>query len=261
MKAIILAAGRGTRLAPYTNARPKCLVEIDGVSLLARQSLVLSKCGLTDVTVVAGYLAEQIESLGYKTIRNPNYETTNMVASLGLVDWSDFLDDDLVISYGDVIHHPYIVSRLMAETADVVVPIDLRFREYWHYRFEQPLLDLETLKLDRDKFIIDIGGVPDSYEGIEGQYMGLLKLSSDAVNRLSLQYKQFLSGGAISINGRSYETAYMTDLLMDWIVDGVKVASLPCDRDWLEVDTVSDLLLPLTSQRANNILLDCAPAK
>ena len=82
IKALILAAGQGTRLRPLTDNKPKCLVELCGTSLLERQAKVLRECGIDDICVAAGYRAEQIRELGFRTIENPKYETTNMVETL-----------------------------------------------------------------------------------------------------------------------------------------------------------------------------------
>ena len=62
MKAIILAAGEGIRLRPYTLDRPKCLVELVGKSLLEHQLAALRAAGITDITMVTGYRANQIEA-------------------------------------------------------------------------------------------------------------------------------------------------------------------------------------------------------
>ena len=101
MKAIILAAGEGTRLRPHTLDRPKCLVELSGKPLLLHQVDALHATGVDDIVVVTGYRADQIESLGFSTINNPAYDRTNMVKSLMCA--SSLLDgsDDILICYAD----------------------------------------------------------------------------------------------------------------------------------------------------------------
>ena len=81
-RAVILAAGQGTRLRPLTNDKPKCLVELAGKSLLSRQIEVLDAAGITDIQIATSYREDQIRSLGYPTAHNPDYEHTNMVESL-----------------------------------------------------------------------------------------------------------------------------------------------------------------------------------
>ena len=69
-KAIILAAGLGSRLRPLTYNKPKCLIELFGETLLSRQLRVLEGCGVDDVLVVGGYLADEIIKLGLIIVLN-----------------------------------------------------------------------------------------------------------------------------------------------------------------------------------------------
>ena len=81
MRAIILAAGEGTRLRPHTLDRPKCLVPLAGRPLLAWQADALRRAGVDDITVVTGYRADQVATLGFATVHNDRFRETNMVAS------------------------------------------------------------------------------------------------------------------------------------------------------------------------------------
>ena len=65
MRAVVLAAGEGTRLRPYTLDRPKCLVPLAGRPLLEWQTTALRRAGIDDVTILTGYRAEQVAALGY----------------------------------------------------------------------------------------------------------------------------------------------------------------------------------------------------
>ena len=82
MKAIILAAGEGSRLRPYTLDRPKCLVEVAGVSLIDRQISILQSCGIDEVVVIGGYRSEMLEGKGTRLKTNDRYAETNMVWTL-----------------------------------------------------------------------------------------------------------------------------------------------------------------------------------
>lgn len=103
MNAIILAAGMGTRLRPLTNDRPKCLVEVNGVSMVERQILFLKEKGINDITLVSGYKAEALEFLkekyGVDIVLNDRYDTCNNINSLYIV--RDRFHDTYVIE-GDV---------------------------------------------------------------------------------------------------------------------------------------------------------------
>ncbi|MWV62717.1 NTP transferase domain-containing protein [Helicobacter saguini] len=89
MKAIILAAGRGTRLQPLTLLKPKPLLEIKGISILENMINILRKSGVKDIIVVTGYKAEMFKPLAkrlkFKQIIYKDYATKNSAASLKLV--------------------------------------------------------------------------------------------------------------------------------------------------------------------------------
>ena len=82
MKVIILAAGYGSRLKPYTNKIPKCMVELAGKPLLQHQIETLNSAGLNNITVVGGHLIEKIIGKDIQIIKNDKYDSTNMVSSL-----------------------------------------------------------------------------------------------------------------------------------------------------------------------------------
>src|SRR5687767_4388224 len=82
MRAIIVAAGMGRRLAPYTDDRPKCLVEVNGRSILERQIEAYRAAGVDDICVIRGYRAADIALPGLRYFENPAYRQNNILASL-----------------------------------------------------------------------------------------------------------------------------------------------------------------------------------
>ncbi len=82
VKVILLVAGEGTRLRPYTLDRPKCMVEINGISLIDRQLSVLEVEGLDDIVMIGGYKSDMLKRDGVKLKINPRYYETNMVWTL-----------------------------------------------------------------------------------------------------------------------------------------------------------------------------------
>jgi choline kinase len=253
IKVIVLAAGEGSRLRPYTLDRPKCMVEIDGKSLLKRQLDVLNSRGLKRIVIVAGYRADQLERFGLALRLNLLYAETNMVWSLFCAD--DELEGDVVIAYGDIVYSREILDRLLQSTADLAVAIDLNWERYWRARNEDPLADAETLKLDGDGRILEIGQRPKRLEEIQGQYMGLMKFSAKGLGWLKAVYQEARSCN--DMRGKLPEKAYMTDLLQTMIDKGFPVIAVPITSAWVEVDTVEDRENPVTKDRLLEIERSC----
>ena len=78
MKAIILAAGKGSRLNSLTKNKPKCLVSLFGKTILEWKLEAFQKCGISDITVVRGYKGEMINFKNLTYFDNPNVASTNM---------------------------------------------------------------------------------------------------------------------------------------------------------------------------------------
>lgn len=249
LKAIILAAGEGKRLRPYTQDRPKCLVEIDGRSLLDRQLAVLATEAFDLIVLIGGYRVEMLKRPGIESRANPRYSETNMVWTLFCAE--EDLDGDVLLCYGDIVYSRGILQAILSSKADIAVAIDLDWESYWHARNENPLDDAETLKLAADGRILEIGQKPKSLDEIEGQYMGLMKFSAKGTQLLKKTFHEAKTAGAL--RGKSLEKAYMTDLLQAMIDRHYRLDAVPVHGGWVEVDTVSDLLSETTKRRLDLI--------
>ena len=245
MKAIVLAAGEGSRLRPYTLERPKCLVEVQGKSLLDRQLEVLRAEGVSDIIIIGGYLSEKLEGRGSRQYHNPRYDETNMVWTLFCAEKE--LEGDVIVTYGDIVYSADVLKALLADKSDISVTIDLDWEAYWRARLENPLEDAETLKLDSDGFVKELGQRPNDLSEIEGQYMGLMKFTAIGAEALKSVFKE--AKQRRQIRGKPVENAYMTDLLQEMIDRGHKIKSVPVHGGWIEVDTVDDLKSGVTRSR------------
>lgn len=249
MRAIILAAGEGKRLRPYTNIKPKCMVEIEGKSLIDRQINVLQENGFDDIIIIGGYKSEMLKGKGHKLLVNHRYYETNMVWTLFCAE--DYLDEEVVISYGDIVYSPDILRSLISSKNDISVTIDMHWEDYWRERNENPLDDAETLKIRNDGSIEEIGQIPNSLSEIQGQYMGLMKFTSKGLKLLKSLYNNYKKNGTIM--DKACENAFMTDLLMQLITDKIKIQSVKIYSPWVEVDTVDDLNAVYTTKRIKMI--------
>lgn len=243
MKMILLAAGKGDRLRPYTNDRPKCLMEIAGRTLLDWQLSAARQSGIDEIVIVKGYMADSIpEEPDIKYYINNRYETTNMVETLWCAEPE--LDGEIIISYADILYETVLLHKLMQAEHDINVVVDMEWRSYWERRFSDPVQDAESLKINADGTISNIGQKISNMSEPDAQYIGLIKFRKGGVEAMKNLYRNTKEGALqgkkpFGIN-KPFEKLYMTDLLQGMIDAGYLVHSKPVNRGWLEIDTVTD---------------------
>lgn len=230
-RAIILAAGRGSRMGPLTAEQPKCFVELHGRRLLDWQLAALRAAGIQEIAIVRGYCAHLFsERVCY--FENPRWQQTNMVRSLeAAAQWLEA--DDCIVSYSDIFYSAETVRRLAAGAGSIAISYDPGWLEIWSRRFPDPLLDAETFRRHPDGSLAEIGSRSDSLNAIEGQYMGLLKLRPsgwrDVVSLLD------------SMDSAEVDRLDMTALLRRGLECGWRIDTMEVSGAWGEVDSVSDL--------------------
>jgi choline kinase len=240
MKAIILAAGQGTRLRPLTNDCPKCMVEFKGKPIIDYIIETMFASNLVDINVVTGYLDNVLKKhlekyKGISFYHNESYMTTNMVHSLWCAKAAfDKFDDAVIVSYSDIIYSDNVLHELINSTEDISVVIDKDWFKLWKQRMDDPLQDAESLILDNEENILELGKKVNSYDKIQGQYIGLIKFSKQILPEIIMFYH-----GALST--KDIGAMYMTDFLQELINHGFKVKSIPIHGNWIEIDTVEDL--------------------
>jgi choline kinase len=238
-RALILAAGQGTRLQPLTNNKPKCLVPLLGKSLLERQVHTLQNAGVDNIHIATGYRSDQIKALGFNCTDNARYAETNMVETLFCA--LDFIqqEGDLIIAYGDIVYQSENLEALLASDDEIVLMIDAKWKDLWSLRLENPLEDAETLMMDDDGYVTELGKKPDSYERIQGQYTGLIKIRADKIPGLVQFYNKL--DRSKTYDGKDFDNMYMTSFLQLLIDSGWQAKAALVNNGWLEVDSVDDL--------------------
>jgi choline kinase len=244
MRAIILAAGQGSRLRPLTNDRPKAMIEVAGRTLLDRQISTFKSFGIQDIAVVTGYCSKAVVAEHPVQIYfNDRFATTNMVYSL--ICAKDFLVGDTIISYGDILYEDRVLESLLANSNGISVVVDLDWKDYYAQRFTNPYDDAESLIYRNDNQLISIGKSKPTPKDVMGQYIGLIKISAAGIHDF-LSVSQSERHSSISIGwGRPYEKAYMTDYLQELINRNIHIHAVPIRRGWYEIDHLSDYDLVL----------------
>lgn len=251
MKVVILAAGQGTRLRPLTDDRPKCMVEVNGRSIIERQLDTMRACGIddSDITLIAGYknqaLKEKFQNTQMQIIVNEAYEHTNMVCSLMCARELMESENDILVSYGDIIYDENVLKHILASEEEMSVVVDDGWYEYWSARCENPLDDAETLMYDADDYLTEIGQKTTDLNRVQSQYIGLMRFQNQGLKAmldLAAEAERRSSHGELLWRtDRTYEKMYMTDLLQGLIDEKQKLKAVHIRRGWFEIDDCEDL--------------------
>jgi choline kinase len=233
MKAIILAAGRGSRMKDLTDDRPKCLVEIHGRALLDWQLSALRDAGIDEIAVVTGYRRDMLVHRKFIEFHNSRWAQTNMVSSLECAhEWLE--QEQCIVSYSDIFYEASAVRSLMECAADLAITFDPNWLRQWEKRFADPLSDAESFRLAVDGSVAEIGNKPKSLADVQGQYMGLLKFSPTGWNEV----QRIRS----SLPADARDRMHMTGTLQMVIDNGrVPIQAVTYSGDWGEVDSQEDL--------------------
>jgi choline kinase len=254
-KAIIIAAGRGQRLMPYTDHMPKCLVPVADRSILEWQLYALRAAGVREVVIVRGYLGHVLEERdlgpGVRFVENPDFERNNVLHSLFYA--AAELCGAVYISYSDIVFTPSVARALMNASGDICVTIDQDFARIYEGRTEHPLSEAEVADLGSAGLVRRVGKRSLPPEDAWGEFIGLAKLSSEGTEWLTRAFAELCE----SYRGREdqpfqraarFGNAYLTDLLQHLIDAGRPVTPVGIRGSWREIDTVQDLT------RANSLL-------
>ena len=235
MKAIILAAGRGSRMKSLTNNKPKCLTILNGQTLLDCQISALRQAGITKVALVTGYLREKICDLADQEFHNARWASTNMMSSLTYAEeW--LISEPCIVSYSDIFYEPEAPSLLIRSNADIAITYDPDWEHLWTARFNDPLSDAETFQIDSTGRIIDIGGKATNREEIQGQYMGLLRFTPRGWNELVNLWRLLPT----QIADQEDLTSMLRRIIKS---NSIQVSGFPIQGNWGEIDSETDLNL------------------
>lgn len=246
MRLIILAAGQGKRLSPLTFDKPKCMVKYQGQPIIDMIVSTAHKLHINDIVLVNGYkkevLEEHLRGTKIQFVTNHKYNNSNMVHTLFCAE--KFMDDDLIISYADIVYKSSVLNKLINSKNNFSVVVDHQWKKLWAQRMDNPLLDAETLKI-KNNTIYEIGKKPLDYDDIDGQYIGLIKISKKILPMIIDLYHSLDKNSLF--DGRDFYNLYMTDFIQIVINNYFKVSPVFVDGGWVEIDEVSDLNTKMVS--------------
>ncbi|MBR6984489.1 MAG: aminotransferase class I/II-fold pyridoxal phosphate-dependent enzyme [Ruminococcus sp.] len=236
MQAVILAAGMGKRLKGLTRSNTKCMVKVNGVSLIDRMLHQLEKKSLSRIVIVVGYMAEElisyISTLGIKTpieyIENPVYYKTNNIYSLALAK-KHLCSDDTLLFESDLIFEDEVIDLLLEDPRDTLALVDKY--ESW--------MDGTCVKLDEDDNI-DAFVTKDRFRFNKiRSYYKTVNIYKFSRHFSETHYVPFLEAYCAALgNNQYYEQVLKVITMLD---DPVIKAKRLNGQLWYEIDDIQDL--------------------
>ena len=241
MKAIILAAGKGSRLGKLTLDKPKGMLDFMGKTLLEHQIEMYNSIGIKDIIIIRGYKKNKINFKNIKYIDNDLYNETNMVESL--VCARNYMNDDCIVSYSDILFSNNLLKSLVNNDSPIAVTVDSNWKKYWKQRYGSLSKDIEDLQVSNNK-IIRIGQEITGPETLDYRYVGLNKFSSESIKQMLMTYdSKKITGDRWRSSGNTFKNGYITDLLQEIIDRGIDVSPHVTKNEWLEIDTDDDYVV------------------
>jgi len=247
LKAIILAAGKGSRLQPLTNDIPKCMVKLFDKTLIERQVEIYQKCGIEDITIVTGYKSEMIDIPNVNYVKNENFEITNINESLFCAHKK--INGSVLVSYSDIVFEQKIIKQLIKFDGMFGLAVNIDWKKNYEGRSLHPLSEVENVLIENEKILQIRKNISNSFSNQEiGEFMGMIIISGDGAKKLleKFQYLKINHKGVFH-NSNSLEEAYLTDMLQELINSRIMITPIFVKGKWCEIDTPEDL------QRAENM--------
>tara|TARA_B100000902_G_scaffold396211_1_gene456638 strand:- start:126 stop:1262 length:1137 start_codon:yes stop_codon:yes gene_type:complete len=239
-KALIIAAGLGSRLKGHTKNLPKCMLDFGGKTLLQRQLDSYKKCGIQDISLIKGYKKEKINYKGIKYFENTDYKNNNILNSIFYAE--KIINGNIIISYSDILFDSSVVQRTLDSAHDISVVVDIDWRGYYVGRKDHPISEAENVIFNSNNEVEKIGKINTGKEEVHGEFIGMIKLSNRGTEIFKEHFQRIkkIYWNKPFQRAKIFQKAYLTDFIQELVDIGIKVHCVIIESGWKEIDTVED---------------------
>lgn len=252
MKAIIIAAGPGTRLAQLTNDLPKCMLKINGKLIIQHAIELFRSNNINDISVIRGYQKEKINLPSVTFFENKDFWNNNILHSLLFarpkITEAIYAGEDIVISYSDILYEDSVLKALLCSKSDIAAIIDSDWRDYYEGRTDHPIEEAENVIMDGSSRMVKIGKhifTNETPKEKQGEFIGLWKFTSVGAKIFLKHFDRLNSELKMTDpfqNAKEWQKAYITDIFQEMIDSGERICCALIQKNWKEFDTVQDFL-------------------
>ena len=239
-KALIIAAGLGSRLKKHTENLPKCMLDFGGKTLLQRQIDAYNKNNIKDISLIRGYKKEKINYKGLRYFENKDYKNNNILNSIFYAE--KIINGNIIISYSDILFDPIVVQRTIESNHDISVVVDIDWRGYYVGRKDHPISEAENVIFNSNNEVEKIGKINTGNEDVHGEFIGMIKLSDRGTEIFKEHFHRLkkIYWNKPFQRAKIFQKAYLTDFIQELVDIGIKVHCVIIESGWKEIDTVED---------------------
>ncbi len=241
MKVILIGAGRGNRIMPYSQDKPKSFTLVNGKSMLDRALENFHKAGIKDIHFVGGYLIDIVKKAypHFTFYHNTQWPDNNILASLFYAETA--MDDGFISSYSDIVFTSDIVKKLVDSPHDITLAVDTDWYERYKPRTHHPMEDGEKMK-GKNGVVTRVSRDIPNLEA-DGEFIGIAKFSPKGAKIFKKHYQKAKKkyDGKPFRGASIFQKAYLIHLLQEMIEQGVQMHYVTTHGGYFEIDTVQDL--------------------
>jgi choline kinase len=239
MKVIIIAAGKGTRIAAKFKDTPKSLIEINNKTIFEIQKYAFEKNNILQFIIITGP-ENKFKDANIEYIQDFENKNHDILGSL-LIAKKHF-KGEMIISYSDIIFEEKIIQQLLDTDGDIVIAIDLDWKKAYEGRIEHPLPEAENVLLNNKNQILEIKKNIQNENEKVGEFLGLIKMTEkgsqiflEKINNLQKNHTGKFH------NAISLEKGYLTDMIQELVDSSIEITPSFISGKWCEIDTKQDL--------------------
>ncbi len=230
MQSLILAAGRGTRIAKITKTKPKCLININKKSILKRQIDFFRRLKINKVNVIKGYKQNKIAYKNINYILNKKFKHTEQLDSLFVA--KKVLKNELIIAFSDIIYDFSVIKKIFkSKSQNISIAIDKKWKKRYVNRFDHPYNQADKVKISNNK--ISKIGKNLNIKDADAEFVGILKLNSRGCKIFLKEYQNLKK--KVKTN-----KLQLHNFIQYLIVKKYQISFIDISGNLMEIDTYND---------------------
>jgi len=241
MKAIVIAAGEGSRMGKLTKNIPKPLVLVNGKSIVERQLSILKQNGILDIIIITGPHHEKFNIKNVVYVNDLDYKKHDTLSSLMIA--RDYVNDEIIITYADQIFDEKIMESINNFSGDIGIAVDLDWEKNYVNRDQHPKSEAENVLINGNEILEIRKNISECKKNEKiGECLGLMKFSRKASKVFLDKYSELeISHQGKFHNAPSLEKALISDMIQELIDSKINVEPIYVSGKWCEIDTPQDL--------------------